>query len=150
MDLSNLKPAKGSVHKEGKRLGRGEGSKKGGTSTKGTKGQQARTGAQKRFGHEGGQMPLVRRVPKFGFTNFNRKEYVPVNLSTLQYLSDLHKIERFDIEVFRNHGLIAKSDFVKILARGELTVKLDVTAHGFSKTAKEAIEKIGGTAKIIE
>jgi large subunit ribosomal protein L15 len=144
MDLSNLKPAEGSVNKQGKRLGRGEGSKKGGTAARGHKGAKSRSGYSKKIGHEGGQMPLQRRVPKFGFKNPNRVEYIPVNLDVLQNLSETHKIEKFTPEVLRDHGLISKNDLVKVLGRGELKAKLEVTAHAFSKSAIEAIEKNGG------
>jgi len=144
MNLSNLKPAEGSVRK-GKRVGRGEGSKKGGTSGKGHKGAQSRSGYSKKFGFEGGQMPLQRRVPKFGFKNRNRKEYVPINLSIIQQLCDNHKLEKLDKNTFIEHGLSSKNDLIKILAKGELTAKVEVTADAFSKSAIEAIEKIGGT-----
>ena len=143
MDLSNLKPAKGST-KNSKRIGRGQGSGKGGTSTKGTKGGQSRAGYKSKSGFEGGQMPLQRRVPKFGFKNINRKEYVPVNLAVLQKLSEAHKIVKFDMEVYRKFGLVSKKDLVKILGLGELKAALEVTAHKFSKSAIEAIEKVGG------
>ncbi|MBC8342946.1 MAG: 50S ribosomal protein L15 [Bacteroidetes bacterium] len=144
MDLSNLKPAEGSTHRQSKRLGRGEGSKKGGTSGRGHKGAKSRSGYSKKIGHEGGQMPLQRRVPKFGFTNPNRVEYVPVNLDVLQKLSETHKIEKFNPEVFKKHGLLSNKELVKVLGRGELKAKLEVTAHAFSKSAIEAIEKNGG------
>lgn len=143
MDLSNLKPAKGST-KNSKRIGRGQGSGKGGTSTKGTKGGQSRAGYKSKPGFEGGQMPLQRRVPKFGFKNVNRKEYAPINLAVLQRLSEAHKIDKFDLDVYRKLGLISKSELVKVLGLGELTVALEVTAHKFSKSAIEAIEKVGG------
>ena len=146
MNLSNLKPAKGSVHKEGKRLGRGEGSKKGGTSGRGNKGAKSRSGYSRKIGHEGGQMPLQRRVPKFGFINRNRVEYVPVNLNTIQTLFEKKGIEIFNYDVFRENGLISKNDKIKVLGRGELTAKVEITAHAFSKSAKEAIEKNGGNA----
>ena len=146
MNLSNLKPAKGSVHKEGKRLGRGEGSKKGGTSGRGHKGAKSRSGYSRKIGHEGGQMPLQRRVPKFGFINSNRVEYVPVNLNTIQTLFEKKGLEVFNYDVFRENGLISKNDKIKVLGRGELTAKVEVTAHAFSKSAKEAIEKNGGNA----
>ena len=146
MDLSNLKPAEGSTHKKGKRLGRGEGSKKGGTSGKGHKGAQSRSGYSRKIGHEGGQMPLQRRVPKFGFTSPNRVEYIPVNLDVLQNLCDKFKLDKVDPQVMRDHGLIAKNDLVKVLGRGELKAKVEVTAHAFSKSAIEAIEKNGGNA----
>lgn len=143
MDLSNLKPAKGSLIKK-KRLGRGQGSGRGGTSTKGHKGQQSRSGARINIGFEGGQMPLQRRVPKFGFKNINRKEYIPINLNTLQELSEKHKINKFDKEVYTKYGLASKKSYVKILGRGELKATVEVTADAFSVTAKIAIEKAGG------
>lgn len=143
MDLSNLKPAKGST-KNSKRIGRGQGSGKGGTSTKGTKGGQSRAGYKSKPGFEGGQMPLQRRVPKFGFKNINRKEYVPINLAVLQRMNEAHKIDKFDMEVYRKYGLASKNDLIKILGLGELKVALVVTAHKFSKSAIEAIEKVGG------
>jgi large subunit ribosomal protein L15 len=143
MDLSNLKPAKGST-KTSKRIGRGQGSGKGGTSTKGTKGGQSRAGYKSKSGFEGGQMPLQRRVPKFGFKNINRKEYVPVNLAVLQRMYEAHKIEKFDMEIYRKYGLASKNDLIKILGLGELKVAIEVTAHKFSKSAVEAIEKVGG------
>ena len=146
MDLSNLTPAKGSV-KSKKRIARGEGSKKGGTSTRGHKGAKSRSGYSKKIGFEGGQMPLQRRVPKFGFTNPNRKEYRGVNLHTLQALVDNKKIkDKVDLEALISNGLAHKNDLVKILGRGELKVKLDITVHSFSASAKTAIESVGGTA----
>ena len=146
MDLSNLKPAKGSVKKnKDNRKGRGEGSKKGGTSGKGNKGAQSRSGYKRKIGFEGGQMPLQRRVPKFGFKNRSRKEYVAVNLATLQELHEKSKIVSFKKQTFIEMGLISKNDLVKILGRGELTAKIEVEADGFSATATEAIEKNGGT-----
>lgn len=145
MDLSNLKPAKGSVKKK-KRLGRGQGTGRGGTSTKGHKGAQSRSGASTKIGYEGGQMPIQRRVPKFGFKNINRKEYVPVNLNTLQELHEKHKIEKFDKEIFQKYGLLSKNSLVKILGRGELKAKIEVIADAFSETAKSFIEKAGGKA----
>lgn len=145
MDLSNLKPAEGSI-KKGKRKGRGEGSKRGGTSTRGNKGASSRSGYSRKIGFEGGQMPLQRRVPKFGFKNRNRKEYVPINVSMIQKLVEKHGIEKFDKEIFVKHGLASKNDLVKILANGELKAKVEITADAFSKTALEAIEKNGGKA----
>ena len=143
MDLSNLKPAKGST-KEKKRLGRGQGSGRGGTSTRGHKGAQSRSGAKRKIGFEGGQMPLQRIVPKFGFTNPNRVEYCPVNLSTLQKLAD-KGITVITPEVLVENGVTHKKELVKILGRGELTAKLEVRAHAFSAKAKEMIEAVGGT-----
>lgn len=147
MDLSNLKPAKGSTHKE-KRIARGQGSGKGGTATRGHKGQKSRSGYSRKIGFEGGQMPLQRRVPKYGFKNINRKEYKGVNISTLQALAD-KGISEITPEVLNNAGLVSKSSLVKILGYGELKAKLDVKAHAFSKTAKEAIEAKDGKAEII-
>ena len=146
MDLSNLTPAKGSI-KNRKRIARGEGSKKGGTSTRGHKGAKSRSGYSRKIGFEGGQMPLQRRVPKFGFTNPNRKEFRGVNLHTLQTLVDNKKVkDSIDLEVLIANGLAHKNDLVKILGRGELKAKLNVTVHSFSATAKSAIESSGGTA----
>ncbi|MEE2700340.1 MAG: 50S ribosomal protein L15 [Bacteroidota bacterium] len=150
MELHNLKPAKGSV-KKGKRVGRGEGSKKGGTSTRGHKGQKSRSGYSKKIGFEGGQQPLQRRVPKFGFTNPNRVEYQGVNLDRLQQLFDNKKIKtKVDKQTLVDNGLAKKKDLVKILGRGELSAKLNVTAHAFSASAKAAIQKAGGSTTVIE
>lgn len=145
MDLSNLKPAKGSS-KNKTRKGRGQGSGKGGTSTRGHKGAQARSGAKRKIGFQGGQMPLQRLVPKFGFTNLNRVEYCPVNLSTLQKLAD-KGIVVITPEVLVENGVAQKKELVKILAYGELTAKLEVKAHAFSAKAKEMIEAVGGTCE---
>jgi large subunit ribosomal protein L15 len=145
MNLSNLKPAKGSTHRE-KRIGRGQGSGRGGTSTRGHKGAQSRSGYSRKFGFEGGQMPIQRRLPKYGFTNINRIEYKPVNISTLQQLADKHSITVMDIETFIDAGLISKNDRIKILGNGELNSTLEVTAHAFSKSAVEAIEAKQGKA----
>lgn len=150
MDLSNLKPAEGSVKKEAKRVGRGQGSGKGGTSTRGHKGAKSRSGYSKKLGFEGGQMPLQRRVPKFGFKNINRKEYQGVNLDTLQSLVDDKKIKgSVDFETLLMLGLCGKNEMVKILGRGELKAKLSITAHKFTATAKAAIEAAGGTAETL-
>jgi large subunit ribosomal protein L15 len=148
MDLSNLRPAKGSV-KKGKRLGRGQGSGKGGTSTRGHKGAKSRSGYSKKVGFEGGQMPLQRRVPKYGFKNINRKEYKGINISTLQLLAEKHNIEKIDFETFLMAGLVSKNAQVKILGKGTLEKKLEVHAHAFSKSAVEAIEANKGTAVIL-
>jgi large subunit ribosomal protein L15 len=148
MDLSSLKPAKGSVKKE-KRIGRGQGSGRGGTSTKGHKGGQSRAGYKTKMGFEGGQMPLQRRVPKFGFSNINRKEFKGINISTLQSLADARNLSSIDVQTLAEAGLIAKKDLVKILGNGKLTAKLDVKAHAFSKSAISAIEALKGTATII-
>jgi len=145
MDLSNLRPAEGSTHRE-KRIGRGEGSGHGGTSTRGHKGAKSRSGYSKKIGFEGGQMPLQRRLPKFGFTSPNRVEYKGINLDVLQQLVDEKRItDTVTQEDLVNNGLVSKKELVKILGRGELTAKLNVTAHKFSKTAVAAIEAKGGT-----
>ena len=145
MDLNNLKHAKGST-KAAKRIGRGEGSGRGGTSTKGHKGAQSRSGYSRKAGFEGGQMPLYRRVPKSGFKNFNRVEYTAINLSTLQHLVDNKNITTIDIEALRANGLVGKNDLVKILAKGDITAKIEVKAHAFSQKAIQLIEAQGGTA----
>ncbi len=147
MDLSNLKPANGST-KEKKRLGRGQGSGRGGTSTRGHKGAQSRSGAKRKIGFEGGQMPLTRLVPKFGFTNPNRVEYTPVNLTTLQKLAD-KGVSVITPEVLVEKRVTHKKELVKILGRGELTAKLEVKAHAFSAKAQQAIEAAGGTCEKI-
>jgi large subunit ribosomal protein L15 len=146
MDLSNLQPAKGATHSR-KRVGRGEGSGHGGTSTRGHKGAQSRSGYSRKIGFEGGQMPLQRRVPKFGFTNPNRVEYKGLNLDTLQSLVEAKKLKTtITFEDLVNNGLVGKKELVKVLGRGELTKKLNVTAHAFSKSAVASIEAQGGTA----
>jgi large subunit ribosomal protein L15 len=148
MDLSNLKPAEGSIKKP-KRIGRGQGSGRGGTSTRGHKGAKSRSGYSRKLGNEGGQMPLVRRVPKFGFKNINRIEYKGINVDALQYLADKLKVTEINIEVLMNNGFASKKDRIKILGRGELKTKLDVTAHAFSATARKIIEDTGGSANTI-
>ena len=148
MELHNLQPAKGSV-KSRKRIGRGQGSGRGGTSTRGHKGQKSRSGYSRKIGFEGGQMPLQRRVPKFGFKNINRVEYKGINISTLQDLAEKKKLKSIDIQVLIDSGLISKNDRVKILGNGELKTKLTVKAHAFSKTAIQAIESLQGTAENI-
>ncbi len=149
MDLSNLKPASGSVQNN-KRLGRGEGSGSGGTASRGHKGAKSRSGYSRKIGFEGGQMPLQRRVPKFGFTNINRKEYQGVNLDTLQKLVDEKKIkDTLDFETMVSLRLVTKNESVKILGRGELKAKLKVSAHKFTATAKNAIEAAGGEVVIL-
>ena len=148
MDFSNLKPAKGSTKKV-KRIGRGEGSGHGGTSTRGHKGAQSRSGYSKKLGYEGGQMPLVRRVPKFGFKNFNRVEYKGINLDVLQKIAEKSNLTAITPEVLIENGYVSKNDRIKILGRGELKVKLEITAHGFSASAKKAIEETGGIANTI-
>jgi large subunit ribosomal protein L15 len=145
MDLSNLKPASGSV-KNRKRIGRGQGSTRGGTSTRGHKGQKSRSGYSSKAGFEGGQMPLYRRLPKFGFKNINRVEYQGINLDVIQALCDSKGISFFDFEVFVNNGLASKNDLVKILGRGVLSSKVEIHAHAFTATALSAIEKVNGVA----
>lgn len=144
MDLSNIKHANGAV-KNGKRIGRGPGSGKGGTSTRGHKGAKSRSGYSRKIGFEGGQMPLQRRLPKFGFKNINRVEYKAINLSTLQALAEAKNFTRIDIAELINAGFVTKKQLVKILAQGELKNKLEVEAHAFSKTAEEAIVAAGGS-----
>ena len=144
MKLNNLKPAEGAV-KARKRIGRGTGSGRGGTSTRGHKGAKSRSGYSKKIGFEGGQMPLQRRVPKYGFKNINRVEYKAINLSTLQALAESKSLETINIEVLVAAGFISPAQLVKILANGTLTAKLTVEAHAFSQKAVEAIEAVGGT-----
>ncbi|WP_439181560.1 50S ribosomal protein L15 [Carboxylicivirga taeanensis] len=144
MNLNNLRPAKGSV-KASKRIGRGQGSGRGGTSTRGHKGAKSRSGYSRKFGFEGGQMPLQRRVPKFGFKNVNRVEYKAVNIELLQAIAEKNNVTVIDPEVLRNAGLVSKNDLVKILGNGELKAKLEVKAHAFSASATKAIEAAEGT-----
>lgn len=145
MDLSNLKPAKNSL-KNKRRLGKGQGSGKGGTSTKGHKGAKSRAGYKRKKGYEGGQMPLQRRVPKYGFTNITRKEYKGINIGTLQNLADRKKITSIDVQTLVNAGFASKNDRIKILGDGKLSAKLEVKAHAFSKSAITAIESLEGSA----
>ena len=145
MNLHDLKPAAGAT-KRSKRIGRGQGSGKGGTSTRGHKGAQSRSGYSRKPGFEGGQMPLYRLVPKSGFKNINRVEYTPINLATLQYLYENKGVTSVDMDVLVKHGLASKKDLVKVLANGNLTVKMEVKAHAFSQKAVEAIEAQGGNA----
>ena len=151
MELSNLKPQSGSVTSKKKRLGRGQGSGKGGTATRGHKGAKSRSGYSKKLGFEGGQMPLQRRIPKFGFKNINRVEYKPVNLSKLQDLIDSKKVKKgiINAESLISNGLVKKNDLVKILGNGDLKDAVKVEAHKFSKSAQEKIEKSGGEVKLI-
>ena len=151
MELSNLKPQSGSVTSKKKRLGRGQGSGKGGTATRGHKGAKSRSGYSKKLGFEGGQMPLQRRIPKFGFKNINRVEYKPVNLSKLQELIDCKKVKKgiINSESLISNGLVKKNDLVKILGNGDLKDAVKVEAHKFSKSAQEKIEKSGGEVKLI-
>ena len=149
MNLSNLKPAPGSI-KKSKRIGRGQGSGKGGTSTKGHKGAQSRTGYSRKVGFEGGQMPLQRRIPKGGFKNINRVEYSAINLDVLQQISEEKNLNKIDREVLIQRNMLGKSELVKILGRGKLTASLEVHANAFSTSAKEAIEKAGGSVHLIK
>jgi len=150
MDLSNLKPAEGSVNNNSKRIGRGQGSGKGGTATRGHKGAKSRSGYSRKIGFEGGQMPLQRRVPKFGFTNINRIEYQGINLDVIQELVDGKKIkDSLDFNSIIELRLARKNELVKILGRGELKAKIKVSAHKFTATAKNAIEAAGGEVVIL-
>jgi len=144
MDLSNLKPAGGSSHSR-KRIGRGQGSGRGGTSTRGHKGAKSRSGYSQKIGFEGGQMPLQRRVPKFGFKNINRKEYKGINIGTLQELAEKNSLTRIDVETLVAAGLARQNSLIKILGNGTLTRKLEVSAHAFSESAVKAIEAQEGT-----
>ncbi len=148
MKLNNLKPAEGSTHSR-RRIGRGTGSGLGGTSTRGHKGAKARSGYKRKIGFEGGQMPLQRRVPKAGFKNINHKEFLAINLSTLQSLAESKSLTKIDKTVLVELGLAKNSDLIKILGNGELKVKIEVEANAFSKTAEEAIKAVGGNATII-
>ena len=144
MNLGNLKPAEGAT-KSRKRIGRGTGSGRGGTSTRGHKGAGSRSGTSTKVGFEGGQMPLQRRIPKVGFKNNNRVEYVGINLDVLQKLTEQYSVSTIDFDTFKEHGLVSKNDLVKILGRGELKAKVEVKAHAFSATAQKAIEAAGGS-----
>ena len=148
MNLSNLKPAEGST-KNRKRIGRGTGSGRGGTSTRGHKGAGSRSGYKSKIGFEGGQMPLQRRVPKVGFKNPNRVEYVGVNLDVLQSLAEKFDLKAVTFDVMKEHGLISKNDLVKIMGRGEIKTKLEVKAHAFTAAAQKAIEALGGSVEKI-
>ena len=151
MELSNLTPQKGSIKSKKKIIGRGQGSGKGGTATRGHKGAKSRSGYSRKLGFEGGQMPLQRRIPKFGFKNINRVEYQPVNLDALQSLVDNKKVKKktIDINTLIENRLVGKNDLVKILGRGDLSSPIKVEAHKFSEIAKKAIEKAGGEIKTI-
>ena len=149
MKLENLKPAKGATHNS-KRVGRGQGSGKGGTATRGTKGAQARAGYEHKVGFEGGQMPIQRRLPKFGFKNPTRVEYKAVNVATLQALSEKLSIKEFDVDTLIAAGLASKGDLVKVLGNGEITAALQVSANAFSASAVQKIEAAGGKATVIE
>jgi large subunit ribosomal protein L15 len=149
MKLHTLKPAEGST-KAKKRVGRGQGSGHGGTSTRGHKGAKSRSGYKSKIGFEGGQMPLQRRVPKFGFKNINRVEYKGINLDTLQIIVEKNKLKAITPETIVENGLANKKDLIKILGRGELKTKVNISAHGFSAKAKSTIEDLGGKAEVIE
>jgi large subunit ribosomal protein L15 len=149
MKLHTLKPAEGST-KAKKRVGRGQGSGHGGTSTRGHKGAKSRSGYKSKIGFEGGQMPLQRRVPKYGFKNINRVEYKGINLDTIQVIVEKHKLKTITPETIVENGLASKKDLIKILGRGELKTKVNITAHGFSAKAKSTIEDLGGKAELIE
>ena len=149
MKLHTLKPAEGST-KAKKRVGRGQGSGHGGTSTRGHKGAKSRSGYKSKIGFEGGQMPLQRRVPKFGFKNINRVEYKGINLDTIQIIVEKSKLKTITAETIVENGLASKKDLIKILGRGELKTKVDIIAHGFSAKAKSTIEELGGKAELIE
>ena len=149
MKLHTLKPAEGST-KDKKRVGRGQGSGHGGTSTRGHKGAKSRSGYKSKIGFEGGQMPLQRRVPKFGFKNINRVEYKGINLDTIQIIVEKSKLKIITAETIVENGLASKKDLIKILGRGELKTKVDIIAHGFSAKAKSMIEDLGGKAELIE
>ncbi|MEJ6694696.1 MAG: 50S ribosomal protein L15 [Chitinophagales bacterium] len=144
MNLSSLKPAKGSTHNS-KRVGRGQGSGKGGTSTRGHNGAQSRSGYSRKIGFEGGQMPLQRRIPKRGFKNINRKEYAVLNLAMIQHYADKYKVKEIDLNFLKENNIIKNSEIVKVLGNGELTTKVKVTAHAISATAQAQIEKAGGS-----
>jgi large subunit ribosomal protein L15 len=148
MKLNNLQPATGSTHSR-RRIGRGPGSGLGGTSTRGHKGAKARSGYKRKIGFEGGQMPLQRRLPKFGFKNINHKEYLAINLSTLQKIAESKSIEKIGIAEFKDAGLTNGKELVKILGNGELTAKITVEANAFSKTAEESIKAAGGTIVVL-
>ncbi|GAB1345418.1 50S ribosomal protein L15 [Cloacibacterium sp. Arc13] len=145
MNLNNIQPASGATHNS-KRVGRGQGSGKGGTSTKGHKGQKSRAGYSQKIGFEGGQMPLQRRLPKFGFNNINRKEYRAINLDTIQALVDAKNLSEVTKEVLVENGLSSKNELVKIMGRGELKSSVSISANKFTKSAEEAISKAGGKA----
>jgi large subunit ribosomal protein L15 len=149
MKLHTLKPAAGSIKREGKRVGRGEGSGKGGTAARGHKGAGSRSGTSTKRGFEGGQMPLYRRIPKFGFKNLNRVEYAGINLDKIQALIEAKNLTSIDLETFISNGLTAKKDLVKVLGRGEIKTAVEVKAHAFSETAKKAIEAAGGTIVLV-
>ena len=149
MKLHTLKPAPGSIKREGKRVGRGEGSGKGGTAARGHKGAGSRSGTSTKRGFEGGQMPLYRRIPKFGFKNLNRVEFAGINLDKIQQLVEAKGLTSIDLETFITNGLTSKKDLVKVLGRGEIKAAVEVKAHAFSETAKAAIEAAGGSVVLV-
>lgn len=148
MDLNNLTPAAGSV-KENKRKGRGQGSGRGGTSTRGHKGAKSRSGFKQKRAHEGGQMPLQMRLPKRGFKNPNRETFIALNLDQLQAMTDKHKVNEWTLEALQTHNLISRNDKVKLLGRGEIKAKVNLTAHAASETARKAVEAAGGSITIV-
>lgn len=150
MELHNLKPAAGATQGAKKRLGRGQASGQGGTAGRGHKGAGSRSGYKSKKGHEGGQMPLQRRMPKTGFKNFNRVEYEPLNLSKIQHLVDTHKLSEITVENLREHRVIGKNHLVKVLGGGELKTKVNVSVHAISEAAKSKIEGLGGTVSIVK
>lgn len=149
MKLHTLKPAAGSIKREGKRVGRGEGSGKGGTAARGHKGAGSRSGTSTKRGFEGGQMPLYRRIPKFGFKNLNRVEYAGINLDKIQTLIEEKSLKSIDLNTFIDNGLVSKKQLVKVLGRGEIKAAVEVKAHAFSETAKKAIEAAGGSVVLV-
>jgi large subunit ribosomal protein L15 len=149
MKLHTLKPAAGSIKREGKRVGRGEGSGKGGTAARGHKGAGSRSGTSTKRGFEGGQMPLYRRIPKFGFKNLNRVEYAGINLDKIQTLIEEKSLKSIDLNTFIENGLVSKKELVKVLGRGEIKAAVEVKAHAFSETAKKAIEAAGGSVVLV-
>ncbi|AMS26165.1 50S ribosomal protein L15 [Bacteroidetes bacterium UKL13-3] len=149
MKLHTLKPAAGSIKREGKRVGRGEGSGKGGTAARGHKGAGSRSGTSTKRGFEGGQMPLYRRIPKFGFKNLNRVEYAGINLDKIQTLIEEKSLTSIDLSTFIENGLVSKKELVKVLGRGEIKAAVEVKAHAFSETAKKAIEAAGGSVVLV-
>lgn len=148
MELHNLRPAKGSTKKR-KRIARGQGSGRGGTATRGHKGAKSRSGFKNKRNFEGGQMPIQMRLPKRGFNNLNRVAFVPINLDRLQAIAEKHSIDTINLEALLEHKIVGKNDKVKILGDGELTTKINVTAHAISASAKEAIEALGGSVNLV-
>lgn len=150
MELHNLTPAKGSIGKAKKRLGRGQGSTDGGTAARGHKGAKSRSGYKQKLGFEGGQMPLQRRMPKVGFKNFSRMEYSGLNLGKIQHLIDNRGLKEITVELLRENHLLGKSELIKVLGTGELTTKINVSVHAISESAKAKIEALGGSVTIVK